>query len=59
MISKLTTKEVDFLKNHFKTWITTDKCKETFENILARAISIRILETDEKISLEWEKVLYL
>ncbi|WCC45857.1 hypothetical protein PJW08_07730 [Tenacibaculum finnmarkense] len=55
MIPKLTTQKIAFLKNHFKTWIVTDKCQETFEHILARAISIRILEEDEKISLDREK----
>ena len=54
-MSKLTTQEVTYLKEHFKTWIVTDKCYQTFDVILEKAISMRVLEEDEEISLDWKK----
>ena len=54
-MSKITTKEIKYLKDHFKTWTLTDKCHQALEHILARVVSVKILENDEDIFLDWKK----
>ncbi|PKH50143.1 hypothetical protein CXF68_05240 [Tenacibaculum sp. Bg11-29] len=55
-MNKLSTQEVEFLKNHFKTWLLTETCEETFNHILEKIVSYRILENEEEImDNTWEK----
>lgn len=38
-----------YLNEHFKSWLVTDKCKETFNHILEKVVSFRVLVEEEEI----------
>ncbi|MDO6760529.1 hypothetical protein Q4566_09995 [Tamlana sp. 2_MG-2023] len=55
-MNKLSTQKINYLTDHFKTWLLTEACKETFNHILEKIVSYRILENEEEImDSTWDK----